>query len=416
MEINKIYKGDSIEVLKMLPSESIDFIFADPPYYMQTEGELLRTDGTKFNGVEDEWDKFESFQDYDNFTKQWLGECRRVLKKNGTIAVIGSFQNIYRVGNIMQDLGYWILNDIIWKKTNPVPNFSGKRFCNAHETILWCSKDKKSKITFNYKTMKFLNGDKQEKSVWEIPLCTGNERLKDEDGNKLHSTQKPEKLLYKILISMTKPKDVVLDPFFGTGTTGAVAIETGRNYIGIEREEKYIEGAKIRINAKKVIIDKISNLELETKPPKVPMKKLLENGYIQKDLVTKNISLINKYKVCTAKAYGERGDLPYMVLAKPFIAEPNSCCSETYIVLGAFDTKRESQNLVSYIKTKFFRFLVLLIKNTQDASQRVYSFVPLQDFSKPWTDAELYEKYGLTDEEIAFIESMIKPMELGDDD
>ena len=173
MEINKIYKGDSIEVLKMLPSESIDFIFADPPYYMQTEGELLRTDGTKFNGVEDEWDKFESFQDYDNFTKQWLGECRRVLKKNGTIAVIGSFQNIYRVGNIMQDLGYWILNDIIWKKTNPVPNFSGKRFCNAHETILWCSKDKKSKITFNYKTMKFLNGDKQEKSVWEIPLCTG---------------------------------------------------------------------------------------------------------------------------------------------------------------------------------------------------------------------------------------------------
>ena len=251
MEINKIYKGDSIEVLKMLPTESIDFIFADPPYYMQTEGELLRIDGTKFNGVEDEWDKFESFQDYDNFTKQWLGECRRVLKKNGTIAVIGSFQNIYRVGNIMQDLGYWILNDIIWKKTNPVPNFSGKRFCNAHETILWCSKDKKSKITFNYKTMKFLNGDKQEKSVWEIPLCTGNERLKDEDGNKLHSTQKPEKLLMRILESCTNEGDLVLDFHLGSGTTAAVAHKMNRQYIGIE-QMNYIESVTVE-RIKKVI-------------------------------------------------------------------------------------------------------------------------------------------------------------------
>ena len=283
MEINKIFKGDSIEVLKKIPSESVDFIFADPPYYMQTEGELLRIDGTKFNGVEDEWDKFENFQDYDNFSKKWLGECRRVLKKNGTIAVIGSFQNIYRIGNIMQDLGYWILNDIIWKKTNPVPNFSGKRFCNSHETILWCSKDKKSKITFNYKTMKYLNGDKQEKSVWEIPLCTGNERLKDEEGNKLHSTQKPEKLLYKILISMTKPNDIVLDPFFGTGTTGAVAVETGRNYIGIEREEKYIKAAEKRIASKIYQKNMITELLLEVKPPKVPLKKLVEKGYLKEN-------------------------------------------------------------------------------------------------------------------------------------
>ena len=283
MEINKIFKGDSIEVLKKIPSESVDFIFADPPYYMQTEGELLRIDGTKFNGVEDEWDKFENFQDYDNFSKKWLGECRRVLKKNGTIAVIGSFQNIYRIGNIMQDLGYWILNDIIWKKTNPVPNFSGKRFCNSHETILWCSKDKKSKITFNYKTMKYLNGDKQEKSVWEIPLCTGNERLKDEEGNKLHSTQKPEKLLYKILISMTKPNDIVLDPFLGTGTTGAVAVETGRNYIGIEREEKYIKAAEKRIASKIYQKNMITELLLEVKPPKVPLKKLVEKGYLKEN-------------------------------------------------------------------------------------------------------------------------------------
>ena len=184
--INTIIEGDTIKNLKRLPDESIDFIFADPPYYMQTEGELLRVDGTKFKGIEDKWDKFKDFKEYDDFTRKWLKECKRILKKDATIAVIGSFQNIYRVGNIMQDLGYWILNDIIWKKTNPVPNFSGKRFCNSHETILWCSKNKKSKITFNYKTMKYLNNEKQEKSVWEISLCTGNERLKDENGIKTY--------------------------------------------------------------------------------------------------------------------------------------------------------------------------------------------------------------------------------------
>ena len=280
--LNTIIKGDTVEELKKIPTESIDFIFADPPYFMQTEGELLRTDGTKFNGVEDEWDKFDSFYEYDNFCNNWLKECKRILKKDGTICVIGSFQNIFRIGYLMQNLEFWIINDIIWNKSNPVPNFSGTRLCNSHETMIGCSKDKKSKITFNYKTMKHLNDGKQEKSVWNMPVCTGNERLKDTNGNKLHSTQKPEKLLYKIILAATKPNDVILDPFFGTGTTGAVAKELGRNYIGIEREEKYIEGAKIRINAKKVIIDKISNLELETKPPKVPMKKLLENGYIQK--------------------------------------------------------------------------------------------------------------------------------------
>ena len=281
--INTIIEGDTIKNLKRLPDESIDFIFADPPYYMQTEGELLRVDGTKFKGVEDKWDKFKDFKDYDDFTKKWLKECKRVLKKDATIAVIGSFQNIYRVGNIMQDLGYWILNDIIWKKTNPVPNFSGKRFCNSHETILWCSKNKKSKITFNYKTMKYLNNEKQEKSIWEISLGTGNERLKDKNGNKLHSSQKPEKLLYKLLISATKPKDIILDPFFGTGTTGAVAKEIGRNYIGIEKEKVYVEAAEKRIASKNYQRSLITELTLEEKPPKVPVKKLLEKGYLQKN-------------------------------------------------------------------------------------------------------------------------------------
>jgi len=296
--INTIIEGDTIKNLKRLPDESIDFIFADPPYYMQTEGELLRVDGTKFKGVEDKWDKFKDFKDYDDFTKKWLKECKRVLKKDATIAVIGSFQNIYRVGNIMQDLGYWILNDIIWKKTNPVPNFSGKRFCNSHETILWCSKNKKSKITFNYKTMKYLNNGKQEKSIWEISLCTGNERLKDKNGNKLHSSQKPEKLLYKLLISATKPKDIILDPFFGTGTTGAVAKEIGRNYIGIEKEKVYVEAAEKRIASKNYQRSLVTELTLEEKPPKVPVKKLLEaapkgtyKGIIPVDFAGRSVDL-----------------------------------------------------------------------------------------------------------------------------
>lgn len=183
--INTIMEGDSIEQLKKIQDESIDLIFADPPYFMQTDGVLLRTNGTKFIGVEDHWDKFENFKEYDDFTSSWLYECKRILKKDGSIWVIGSFQNIYRIGYIMQNLGFWILNDVIWNKTNPVPNFAGTRFCNAHETLLWCSKSKEAKFTFNYKTMKYLNNDKQERSVWKVPLCTGSERIKNEDGKKL---------------------------------------------------------------------------------------------------------------------------------------------------------------------------------------------------------------------------------------
>ena len=279
--INKVILGDSIEELKKIPDETIDLIFADPPYFMQTEGELLRTDGSKFSGVEDEWDKFSDYNEYDEFCFQWLKECKRILKKNGSIWVIGSFQNIYRLGYIMQNLGYWILNDVIWAKPNAAPNFSGTRFQNSHETLLWCTKDKNAKYTFNYKTMKYLNNNKQDKSIWDVGICIGNERIKGSDGKKLHSTQKPEKLLYKVILSSSKPGDLILDPFFGTGTTGAVAKLLNRNYLGIEREEKYVSASIDRINKITPLDDDIINLKLEVKPPKVPMKKLIEAGLIK---------------------------------------------------------------------------------------------------------------------------------------
>lgn len=279
--INTIIKGDCIENLKKLPDESVDLIFADPPYFMQTEGELHRTNGTKFHGVEDEWDKFNDYKEYDEFCTKWLKECKRVMKKNASIWVIGAFQNIYRLGYIMQNMGFWILNDVVWSKPNAVPNFGGTRFQNSHETLLWCTKDKNAKYTFNYKTMKHLNNEKQEKSVWNIGICIGNERLKGEDGKKIHSTQKPEKLLYNVIISSSKPGDIVLDPFFGTGTTGAIAKLTGRNYIGIEREEEYINAAQNRLDAIVPKVDEIASLSFEVKPPKVPMDKLISFDYLK---------------------------------------------------------------------------------------------------------------------------------------
>lgn len=309
---NTIIQGDCLTELKNIPSESIDFIFADPPYFMQTEGELMRFEGTKFNGVDDEWDKFSSFGEYDDFCQQWLLECQRVLKKDGSICVIGSFQNIFRLGYIMQNLGFWIINDIIWHKNNPVPNFAGTRLCNAHETMIWCSKNKKSKVNFNYKTMKHLNDNKQEKSVWTLPICNGSERLKDQEGYKIHSTQKPESLLFKIILSATKPNDVVLDPFFGTGTTGAVAKKIGRNYIGIEREEKYINAAQERLNQ---IIDEsneITNLSLEVKPPKVPMIDLVMQGYL---VVGEVLYSPKKEEICYVRSDGRVEDQEKDVLS-----------------------------------------------------------------------------------------------------
>ncbi len=277
---NSIIKGDCIEGLKKIPDGSVDLIFADPPYYMQTEGELKRAEGTKFAGVEDEWDKFSSFSEYDQFCFRWLKECQRVLKKDGSIWVIGSFQNIYRVGYIMQELGFWILNDMIWSKPNPVPNFTGSRFTNAHETMLWCSRDRKGKPTFNYKTMKHLNGDKQDRSVWNIGICIGNERIKGEDGKKAHSTQKPSELLRKVILSSSRVGDTVLDPFMGSGTTAFVAKTLGRNFIGFEREDKYIKVANKRLQDVIVEDSDVVNSVFDEKVPPVPMQTLLLNKYL----------------------------------------------------------------------------------------------------------------------------------------
>lgn len=305
--VNQIIKGDTIETLNLLPSNSVDMIFADPPYFMQsTDNVLYRADGTgEYKGCDDEWDKYKNFEEYDEFSLAWLKECQRVLKNGGTFWVIGSFQNIYRLGYHIQNLGFWILNDIIWNKTNPTPNMGGTRFCNAHETLLWCTKYKNSGYTFNYKTMKELNGGKQDRSVWTLSICQGEERLKDEQGNKLHNTQKPIALLEKIILSSTRPNDIVLDPFFGTGTTGAAAKEYGRNYIGIEREEKYIVGAEKRLREQIVQCSMFSDLSLETKPPKVTIRQLIERKYLY---VNQDLFDSSGNSVCKLNADGTVSD------------------------------------------------------------------------------------------------------------
>lgn len=252
--INTISLGDTIHVLKELPDSSVDVIFADPPYNMQLDGKLQRADGGIFKGVDTaEWDKFDSLEAYKEFTKSWLLEAKRVLKKDkSSLWVIGSYQNIYIVGCVLQELGFWIINDIVWSKTNPTPNFLGTKFTNRQETMLWATPTQKTKYHFNYKTMKVLNGGKQMTSVWDIPISSGNERIKTEDGEKLHPTQKPEKLLYNIILSSSKEGDLVLDPFMGSGTTGAIAKRLGRNFFGIERDETYREYALKRIEKEKV--------------------------------------------------------------------------------------------------------------------------------------------------------------------
>ena len=232
MTINRdtIILGDSLKELKKIPNETFDCIFADPPYNLQLQSNLERPDHSKVKAVNDDWDKFDNLKKYDEFSVSWINECKRVLKPNGTIWVIGTYHNIFRLGKVIQDKDFWILNDIIWNKKNPMPNFKGTRFTNAHETLIWAAKSKNSKYTFNYKSLKCFNDDKQMRSDWELALCTGNERIKNEEGNKVHSTQKPEGLLYRIILSSTKKDDFILDPFFGTGTTGAVAKKLGRYY------------------------------------------------------------------------------------------------------------------------------------------------------------------------------------------
>jgi modification methylase len=247
-KLDCILPGDCVEVLNALPEKSVDLVFADPPYNLQLNNELWRPNHTRVDAVDDDWDHFENFADYDRFTRLWLIACRRVLKDTGTLWVIGSYHNIYRVGAILMDLGYWILNDVVWVKTNPMPNFRGVRFTNAHETLLWAQKIKGARYTFNHHAMKALNDDLQMRSDWEIPLCTGKERVKV-NGAKAHSTQKPEALLYRVILASTNPGDIVLDPFFGTGTTGAVAKKLRRHWIGIERDPVYIQVAQERIDS-----------------------------------------------------------------------------------------------------------------------------------------------------------------------
>lgn len=245
---DSLITGNALSVLRTLDKESVDMVFADPPYNLQLRNALYRPNRTKVNAVTDDWDKFASFEDYDRFTENWLREAKRVMKPKSTLWVIGTYHNIYRIGNILQDLGFWILNDVIWEKTNPMPNFRGARFTNATETLLWCVKDKKAKgYTFNYWDMKQENGGKQMTNVWRFPLCAGRERLRDVKGMKVHSTQKPEALLERVILASTKPGDVVLDPFAGTGTTGVVAKRLGRGYILIEREARYVRAAEKRL-------------------------------------------------------------------------------------------------------------------------------------------------------------------------
>jgi modification methylase len=265
-----------------LPVASVDVVFADPPYNLQLNRTLWRPDMSRVDAVQDDWDQFEGFAEYDRFTRAWLTACRRVLKDTGTLWVIGSYHNIYRVGAVLMDLGYWILNDIVWVKTNPMPNFHGMRFTNAHETLLWAQKVKGARYTFNYQTMKSLNDDLQMRSDWELPLCKGPERVRL-NGEKAHSTQKPEALLYRVLSSSSKPGDVVLDPFFGSGTTGVIAKKLHRNWIGIERDPDYVRIARQRIEAvpEGEYTDELFISPSRRQRPRVPFGTLLENGFVK---------------------------------------------------------------------------------------------------------------------------------------
>ncbi len=278
---NKIINGDSLKELKKIPRETFDLIFADPPYNLQLKSELIRPDQSKVNAVNDKWDQFKNFKKYDEFTFEWLSECKRILKKDGAIWVIGSYHNIFRVGTAIQNLGFWILNDVIWNKKNPMPNFKGTRFTNAHETLIWASKSEKSKYTFNYQSLKCLNDDLQMRSNWELPICNGLERLK-KNGKKIHSTQKPEALLHRILLATSNKNDLVCDPFLGSGTTAAVAKKLGRNYFGIEKEKSYFKVAEKRIRNTKPIEDNyLDTLQNNRSKPRIPFGSLVELGIIK---------------------------------------------------------------------------------------------------------------------------------------
>ncbi len=301
LPLDQILQGDCVEVLNTLPEQSVDVVFADPPYNLQLQNPLWRPNMTRVDAVDDDWDKFGDFAEYDRFTRAWLSACRRVLKETGTLWVIGSYHNIYRVGAALMDLGFWILNDIVWIKTNPMPNFRGVRFTNAHETLIWAQKRKGARYTFNHHAMKSLNDDLQMRSDWELPLCTGKERIKV-DGAKAHATQKPEAILYRVLLSSSNPGDVVLDPFFGSGTTGAVAKTLHRHWIGIERDPAYIQVAQARIDAvtPTPYAEDLFVFPSRRSRPRVAFGKLLESGLV---------------KVGQRLSFGKSGQVTAQVLA-----------------------------------------------------------------------------------------------------
>src|SRR5882672_5783691 len=282
-----IIEGDCIAAMNALPACSADLVFAAPPYNLQLEGDLRRPNNSKVDAVDDAWDQFDSLAEYDYFTREWLTAARRVLKDNGAIWVIGSYHNIFRVGAIMQDLGFWMLNDVIWRKTNPMPNFRGRRFTNAHETLIWAAKSREQKsYTFNYEAMKALNDELQMRSDWNLPICSGGERLKDEAGVKAHSTQKPEALLHRVILASTNRDDIVLDPFFGSGTTGAVAKRLSRHFIGIEREAAYVRLARSRIaGVDAAEDDAIAVTRSKRSEPRIPFGTLVERGLLKPGVV-----------------------------------------------------------------------------------------------------------------------------------
>ncbi len=273
--------GDCVPLMGMLPPASVHCVFADPPYNLQLRGELRRPDDSLVDAVDDDWDRFSDFAAYDAFTRDWLGECRRLLRKDGTIWVIGSYHNIFRIGAILQELGFWILNDIVWRKANPMPNFRGRRFTNAHETLIWAARGRDSRYRFNYQAMKALNDDLQMRSDWFLPLCTGAERLRNQHGLKLHPTQKPESLLHRVLLASTSPGDIILDPFLGTGTTAAMAKRLHRHFIGMERHPAYAEAAIGRVwREKPASIDGMAATPTKREAMRVPFGSLVERGFI----------------------------------------------------------------------------------------------------------------------------------------
>jgi modification methylase len=302
LKLDHVIEGECVERMRALPEGCCDLVFADPPYNMQLRGELRRPDQSKVDAVDDHWDQFSSFEVYDRFTRDWLSAARRCLKDSGSLWVIGSYHNIFRVGSILQDLGFWILNDVVWRKSNPMPNFKGRRFTNAHETLIWATKNPEQKYTFNYEAMKALNDELQMRSDWTLPICAGHERIKGRDGQKAHSTQKPESLLHRVIVSSTKPGDVILDPFFGSGTTGAVAKRLGRRFIGIEREKTYADVARARIaEVVPADSDAIEVTKSKRAEPRIPFGWVVERGLLPVGTVLQGI---RKHQTAKVRADG----------------------------------------------------------------------------------------------------------------